>query len=189
MKKSTAFLFSGLLVFTSCAPVNKNNTYTAADAGRNNIVSFGKIVSAREVEVQANPSGVGAVAGGTAGGFAGSAIGNGSGNTTAIVAGALIGLIGGAIAEHELGKGQGIEYVVYYSALSEAKSIVQVAEKGEKMLPVGSCVMVQQKGDYQRVLPAPDPKLCALDDDSTTRRTKSMTKHKKNKKVENENDE
>ena len=187
MKKIIAFSVISAMV-ASCTPINKNNTYNATEVGQNTTVSFGKIISVREVEINAENAGGGALLGGGAGGLAGSAIGSGRGQTTAIVAGALIGAVAGAIAENELKHQQGVEYIVRYESLNLAKSVVQTLEKGDKMISVGSCVMVQQRGNYQRVLPATDAKLCKLEDDSTTRRTKSVTKVK-NKVVKSPNEE
>ena len=178
MLKAIASL-SVLAMLSNCVHVNKNNTYNEGEVGKNVIVSFGKIISVREVEVTPQTSGAGALGGGAAGGLAGSAFGAGRGNVTAIVAGAVIGAVAGDIAETELRKQKGIEYIIRYESLNLAKAVVQTMPKEEKPIPVGTCAMVQQQGNYQRVLPATDKNLCNAEDDSTTKRTKRIKAKKK----------
>ena len=182
--KTLRTALSFLLVATllcACVPEDKKNVYQENDIGKNTIVSFGTVLSLREVKIEGNNSGAGMLAGGTAGGFAGSAIGSGRGNTTAIIAGAIIGAVAGAVAEQELKEQKGIEYIIRFETLDLTKSIVQTLPKGEVPVAIGACVMVQQSGNYQRVLPATDPKLCAVEDDSTTKRHKSTGTKKKQK--------
>ena len=187
MKKIVASLII-LAILSSCVPENRKNVYTTNEVGKNTIVSFGKILSLREVKIEDVNNGGGALAGAAAGGLGGSAIGSGRGSVIAIVAGAVIGGVAGAAAESALKEQKGIEYIIRFEALDLTKSIVQALPKDELPVAIGQCAMVQQTGDFQRVQVAPDAKLCDVEDDSTTKRSKSLY-HKKKKKVKADDDE
>lgn len=189
MKKIIALLVSTAMI-AACVPQEKKNVYNENEVGKNTVVSFGKVLSFRNVKVEGNSSGIGALAGAGAGGLAGSAIGRGNGSLAGLIAGAVIGGVGGAIAEQKLRDQVGVEYIIRFASLDLTKSIVQTIQKEEAVISVGTCVMVQQSGDYQRVLPATDANLCEAEDDSTTHRSKSMNhKKKKSEKAEDDNDE
>ncbi len=154
-----AIALSGMLL-SSCAPIDKKNTYNESAVGHDAVVMYGKIKSSRPVDIKGTNTGAGMTVGALGGGAAGSAIGQGRGNVTAIIAGAIIGGIVGAAAEQSMKDQQGIEYIIRLSETGDTRSIVQAIAKTDTPIPVGQCVMIQVSGEYQRVLPDSDPEDC-----------------------------
>lgn len=76
------------------------NDYRAAPASL--CIDCGIVESIREVQAAADPSGLGAAAGGVVGGLLGNNVGKGSGRTVATI----IGIAGGAYAGHQIEKTQ-----------------------------------------------------------------------------------
>lgn len=76
------------------------NDYRAAPASL--CIDCGIVESIREVQATADPSGLGAAAGGVVGGLLGNNVGKGSGRTVATI----IGIAGGAYAGHQIEKTQ-----------------------------------------------------------------------------------
>lgn len=78
------------------------NDYRAAPASASLCIDCGIVESIREVQAAADPSGLGAAAGGVVGGLLGNNVGKGSGRTVATI----IGIAGGAYAGHQIEKTQ-----------------------------------------------------------------------------------
>ncbi len=97
-----------------CAPANTNTTYTSADIGRTAHISYGVIVSMREVRVQGQQSGVGTVGGAAAGAVAGSYIGGRDprANVLGAIGGAIIGGIAGNAVENSASTGSAVEFII-----------------------------------------------------------------------------
>lgn len=113
MKPFLALLMSAALI-TGCARNIDGNTYTSGNTvGK---VTYGTIVSAREVTVKDNDklekNALGGLAGGVAGGVAGSSVGGGTGKGLATVGGAVAGAVLGAYVQDQLTTQTGIEYIV-----------------------------------------------------------------------------
>ena len=72
----------------------------AAPAMADNCKTCGQVTEIREVKIEGEGTGLGAVAGGVAGGLIGNQIGKGRGNTVATIAG----VAGGAYAGHQVEK-------------------------------------------------------------------------------------
>lgn len=140
------------LLFACSEPASQNR-YDAKDVGMNATVVFGTILSLRQVQVNKQDTGTGAIVGGAGGAVGGSLLGEGKGSILGALGGAIVGLFVGNEAEKELGKSTGIEYII---ALDNGtnQSIVQNIAKDDKPLMVGERVMVQTQGTYRRVLPA-----------------------------------
>ncbi|CAK0771611.1 outer membrane lipoprotein SlyB [uncultured Gammaproteobacteria bacterium] len=132
---------------------SSQNRYTSRDVGHSATVDFGTVISTRQVEIEAQRTGIGSMAGGAAGGLAGSAIGAGGGNLAAIVGGIVIGAIVGAVAEQAIADHTGIEYIITL-ANGQTMTIVQETARDERVFNPGERVMVQDGGSYQRVLSA-----------------------------------
>lgn len=101
-------------LLSACARNLDGDTYTSGNTvGK---VTYGTIVSARNVTVKDNDklekNALGGLAGGAVGGVAGSSIGGGSGKGLATVGGAILGAVAGAYAQDQLGTQSAHEYIV-----------------------------------------------------------------------------
>lgn len=164
------------LLLTSCAPVNKNSTYSEHEIGKNAVVMYGVVKSSRPVAITGDNSGAGMTVGAVGGGLAGSAIGKGNGSIAAIIAGAVIGGVAGAVTEQSLRDQQGVEYIIRMSETGDTRSIVQSIAKNEAPIPTGQCVMVQVSGSFQRVLVDQDPSDCPAPPKHKRQHTKTKIK-------------
>jgi outer membrane lipoprotein SlyB len=98
-----------------CAPANTNTTYSGADIGRTASVSYGVIVSMRNVAVQGQSGGgFGTLGGAAAGGVAGSFIGRNDvrGNIIGAIGGAIIGGLAGSAIEGSVSSGSAVEFII-----------------------------------------------------------------------------
>jgi outer membrane lipoprotein SlyB len=159
-----------LLGLAGCETQSQNQ-YSYAEVGQTQSVSFGTVVSSRPVGIIGKNTGGGALVGAAAGGGAMSYVGNGPGQPWAIAAGALVGAAVGAIAEQKMSDKKGIEYTV---TLEDGLTVTNVQElkEGERVLQPGERVMLQNTGQFQRVIPAdnlptsiPRPKGIKVTDD------------------------
>lgn len=112
--KSLMVTFSAITLLAGCARNIDGATYTSGNTvGK---VTYGTIVSARQVTVKDHDkleqNGLGGLAGGVAGGVAGSTIGGGTGKGLATVGGAVLGAVAGAYVQDQLSTQNGIEYIV-----------------------------------------------------------------------------
>lgn len=152
--KHKAIAAGMILTLSACATPNGQSQYAASQVGQAVQSEFGTVVSARNVGITGQSSGLGGAVGAGAGAGAGSYVGDGSGGLWAIAAGALIGMAAGAIAEQAVADSVGIEYVITMQS-GVTLTIVQNQNKGDRVLGAGDRVLVQTTGaGYQRVLPA-----------------------------------
>ena len=150
--RSLAAVVGITLVVAGCANPTQTR-YSYKDVGQATPVVFGAVVASREVDIQGENTGAGAVLGAGAGTAIGAQFGRGTGNLAATLGGAAAGAIIGAIAEQAIQDRVGVEYTI---TLSNGKTITIVQNRDAKDAPinVGDRVMVQTSGTYQRVLPA-----------------------------------
>lgn len=141
------------MVLTGCAAHQSQNVYDSSEVGKSSAVSFGTIISSRQVDITGQNTGAGALVGGAAGAGAGSYIGSGSGSIWAAAAMGLAGAAAGAVAEQAAADRKGIEYIVVLES-GVTMTIVQDVGKDDQILQKGDRVIVQNTGGYQRVLPA-----------------------------------
>lgn len=114
VSKKIALVLMAALLTSSCARKMESNVYTSSSTvGK---VIEGTVISARPVVIQNNDklenNGMGMLGGGVLGAVAGSGFGKGTGQGVAAVGGALIGAAAGALVQSQLGKSQGMEYIV-----------------------------------------------------------------------------
>lgn len=120
------------LAVTGCAnhSVYSGNVYTGSQAKEARGISYGTIVSVREVQIQAPSSGViGTTAGGAIGGIAGSSMGGGRGSD---LLGVLVGTVGAVVGnkiEQSMSKVTSLEMVIRKDDGSEIV-VVQKKEAG-----------------------------------------------------------
>lgn len=128
------------LALAACAPTNFNTTFSNQDIGRPAEVSFGVIQSMRPVNVQGQPTGIGAVAGGVAGGAAGSLIGNN--NVTANIIGAVAGALAGGLAGNAIEKGVSSGTAVEFIIRGDDGRTISVVQTNENNFRPGERVML-----------------------------------------------
>ena len=123
MKKFSAVIIIASLMLSACARNMATNTYKSSE-GSGKVVE-GTIVSARQVELKEadklGDNAVGGLAGGVAGGVAGSAIGKGKGEAAATVGGVIAGALIGAVIQDQLGKSDGMEYIIKIAGNNQAE--------------------------------------------------------------------
>jgi outer membrane lipoprotein SlyB len=126
-------LFSILTVslfLTACAKDIRPEAYSDQQVGETAETFQGVIVQARDVVVTAGDetgAGPGTLLGGIGGGVAGNQFGRGSGNVAATAGGVVLGGVLGTLAERQLKKQPGVEYVVKL-ADGSLKTVVQAPE-------------------------------------------------------------
>ncbi len=151
--KIVAVALIASFTLAGCAARQSQNVYDHSEVGKATAVTFGTIVSSREVDITGENTGTGALVGAAVGAGAGSYMGSGSGTAWAVGAGLIAGAIAGAVAEQAMADRTGVEYTVLLSS-GVVLTVVQDIGKGEARLNDGLRVIVQNNGGYQRVLPA-----------------------------------
>ncbi|WGE56412.1 glycine zipper 2TM domain-containing protein [Actinobacillus equuli] len=136
MKKlSFAAALMASLTLVGCAntDIYSGSVYSAGQAKEARSISYGTIVSVRDVKIQADNQGVlGTVGGGVLGGVAGSTIGGGSGRAVATAVGAVAGAIIGNTVEEKATQVSSLEIVI---RKDDGKEIVVVQKKEKGFVP------------------------------------------------------
>lgn len=163
LKRTVAVL--SILSLMACQQPGQN-VYDEKDLGRSSLVVFGRVITERPITIKRETTGAGATAGAAAGAVGGSAVGGGRGALLMLIAGAVVGGVAGHYTEQGLLNDNGIEYTIKTSNPGkEFRSIISIAQnvsKNDTPIAIGSCVMIQISGTYQRVLPQPDESLCIV---------------------------
>ena len=136
MKKSmlAATIMMGFAV-VGCAnkDIYSGNVYTGDQAKEARSISYGTIVSTREVQIQAPNQGViGTVGGGAIGGVLGSGVGGGTGQAIATAVGAVAGAVIGNTVEQKASQVTSLELVI---RKDESKEIVVVKKSDATLVP------------------------------------------------------
>lgn len=123
------------LSLVGCAQTDiySGNVYRGDQAKEARSISYGTIVSVRDVKIQADSQGVlGAVGGGVIGGIAGSTIGGGTGQAIATAVGAIAGSMLGSTVEEKASQVASLEMVI---RKDDGKEIVVVQKKESGFVP------------------------------------------------------
>ncbi len=149
MKKTAITALLPLLMLTAACTSNIGaNDYQVQNVNKVNQAQIGTIINVRRVMVQ-NDNGNGAFLGTIAGGVAGSQIGRGSAaGVLGALGGAIVGGVAGDIAQSELSKQAGYEYIIRL----DNGNIVTVTQGNDVILNVGQKCMVIY-GPQARVVP------------------------------------
>lgn len=144
MRFPAPFVLSLLLLLTACAQRQGEDVVKRGEVGVSRAVEFGTIIGMHEVTIMADDAAVGGgmLLGAGAGAGGGSYVGDGSGSTWATAGGAVAGALIGDMLATELGKSEGMEYLVQLRN-GEVKTIVQDIPKDGESLKVGDKVMLQ----------------------------------------------
>ncbi len=133
-----------LLLLTSCAPSPTSaNTVSRSEAGRIQRFEEGVIIMVRDVTIEGESRGAGAVAGGVLGFMLGGAVGGGSGRGIARTAGAIGGAAAGSAIEKSATTVPALELTVELES-GEAVIIIQAADEH---FDVGDKVRVVRRSD------------------------------------------
>jgi len=134
---------------SGCAAPPPNSTYGGYGVGRAAQVSYGTIVSMRDVNVQGPSSGIGALGGAAAGGVAGSFLGGDPRmNILGAIGGALIGGIAGSAVEGGLASGQAVEFII---RVDDGQTISVVQSNEYHFVPGQRIAII--RGDHLRLAP------------------------------------
>jgi outer membrane lipoprotein SlyB len=131
-----------------------STTYNETEVGQTIEMTSASVVSSRIVEVSGEPGYVGAGAGAAVGGVGGATAVEGPASLLVGIVGGLVGAGAGYMAEKGLKDREGIEYVLEMED-GRLVTLVQNRETDEQPLPNGSRVLVQQNGQYMRVMANP----------------------------------
>jgi len=123
----TVAIFLFMPIFTGCTTSQSGQVYSSGQAQRSLSVYYGTIIELRQVTIQDQTSGGGAILGGVAGGVLGSTIGSGRGRTLATVGGALAGMAAGNAVEKQAGTKPAIEFTI---ELDSGRMMAVVQEDG-----------------------------------------------------------
>ena len=137
------------MALSGCAAPPPNSTYGGYGVGRAAEVSYGTIVSMRDVAVQGPSSGIGALGGAAAGGVAGSFLGGDPRmNILGAIGGALIGGIAGSAVEGGLASGQAVEFII---RVDDGQTISVVQSNENRFVPGQRVAII--RGDHLRLAP------------------------------------
>lgn len=136
---AAAMALSLMAAVAGCAPQNTNTTYTSADIGRTAQISYGVIVSMRQVQVQNRETGVGTLGGAAVGATAGSFIG---GDTRSNILGAIGGAIVGGLAGHAIEQGASTGTAVEFIIREDNGQTISVVQTNEENLRPGERVVL-----------------------------------------------
>lgn len=142
------------LLLAGCG-VSTQNRYSYQDVGKLTPVEFGTVLAKREIRIQGENTGIGALLGGGTQSMVGAQFGDGATSVASSLSGAVTGIASGSITEQILANRDGLEYLITLSS-GKTVTIVQNIDDDDRPIEVGDRVMVQTSGHYQRVLPAKD---------------------------------
>lgn len=136
MKKfglAAALMASLTLVGCANTDVYSGSVYRGDQAKEARSISYGTIVSVREVKIQSDNTGViGTVGGGVLGGIAGSTIGGGRGSAVASAVGAIAGVMIGSTVEEKATQVSSLEMVI---RKDDGQEIVVIQKKEDGFVP------------------------------------------------------
>jgi outer membrane lipoprotein SlyB len=146
MKKISFITLLISFCLIGCASQTKTGTSYSGDQARQaQTIKMGTVENVKEIEIQSDRTGIGAIAGGAVGGIAGSTVGSGRGSGIAAVLGAVAGGLIGDEIEKNVNKLNGQEITV---SLNDGTKIVVAQEIDDKEGPF-------KIGDNVRVLTSP----------------------------------
>ncbi|AHG74058.1 Outer membrane lipoprotein pcp [Mannheimia sp. USDA-ARS-USMARC-1261] len=136
MKKlalAAALMSSFVLVGCANTDIYSGSVYSGSQAKEARSISYGTILSVRDVKIQADSQGViGTVGGGVLGGIAGSGVGGGTGQAIATAVGAIAGSVIGSQVEQKASQVSSLEMVI---RKDDGKEIVVVQKKEDGFVP------------------------------------------------------
>ncbi len=110
-------------------------------------IRMGVVESVRNVVIEGQRSGVGAVAGGAIGGIAGSNVGQGRGSTVGSILGAVVGGIAGQAVEERTNRKEGLEITIKL----DNGQLIAVTQEADEAFRAGERVRVLSGSGATRV--------------------------------------
>lgn len=139
MKKRSVVSFLVIAaLLAGCASSKSGEVYSRGEARQAMTVDLGVVEFVKQVKVEGDKTGTGAVVGGIAGGVAGSTIGGGKGSTLAALGGAALGALVGNVAEEKISDFDGLEITVKL----DSGKVLAVVQDDDVMFAVGDRVRV-----------------------------------------------
>lgn len=120
-----------------------SNTVRRSETGRAHAVEHGEVVYVRQVTIEGEARGAGAVAGGVLGWAVGNTIGSGSGRTLARAGGAVAGAAAGSAVERSATTVPGLEITVELAS----GEVVVVMQAADETFDVGDQVRILRRSD------------------------------------------
>lgn len=144
----------GAITLVSGCASDSRDLYSERDVGVMIDTTEAVVVASRPVEIEAGPTAVGPVAGGISAAIVvGALTGGGFVASLATAAGGLLGFGAGYVAEREITRGEGVEYVLE-TFDGRTMTIVQRDDDEPRILN-GTPVLLQMSGGYSRVIEHP----------------------------------
>lgn len=141
---SRAVLLGLALTLAGCASSPSSaNTVRRSETGRAHTVQGGEVVYVREVTIEGEAGGAGAVAGGAMGFVLGGLVGGGRGRSVARVGGAVGGAAAGNAIERSVTTLTGLEITVEL----EGGEVIVVIQAADEVFRVGDSVRVLRRSD------------------------------------------
>jgi outer membrane lipoprotein SlyB len=145
--KAALLLIALAVTLAGCGTRQTGDVYNQGEAGREQTVRFATVESVRSVAIAGNRSGVGIVAGGVIGGIGGSEVGHGKGSAVGAVLGGVGGMVAGEAIEESATRKNGQEITVRLDN-GELRAIVQ---QGDEAFKPGERVRLLSSAGVTRV--------------------------------------
>ncbi|MBK4785938.1 MAG: outer membrane lipoprotein SlyB [Pantoea sp. Pent] len=128
------------------------DVYSASEAKQVQSVSYGTLVSVRQVKIQGGDDSnvIGAIGGAVLGGFLGNTIGGGAGRSLATAGGAVLGGVAGQGVQGALKKSDGVELEI---RKDDGNTIMVVQKQSASRYSVGQRVVMASNGSQVTVSP------------------------------------
>lgn len=153
MKRLLVVALAGITL-AGCASNNtlSGDVYSASQAGRVQNVSYGTLLSVRQVQIQGGDENnvVGAIGGAVLGGMLGNTIGGGSGRRLATAGGAVAGGVAGQGVQSAMNRSTGLELEI---RRDDGSTVVVVQKAGPTAFTPGQRVMMVGSGSSMTVSP------------------------------------
>lgn len=133
---------------TGCASSQKANVYQTGQVQQSMKIKLATVIDVREVEIEAQNTGVGSTSGAAIGAVAGSV--NGRGGLVQGIAGAVVGGVAGTLAERAVGQKTGVEITYQPDGSKDMEALVQ--EKDNQEIKAGDRIRLVQSAFATRAV-------------------------------------
>lgn len=142
------------ITLAGCANTStlSGDVYSASEAKQVRTVTYGTIVSVRQVQIQAGDDNnvIGTLGGAVLGGFLGNTVGGGTGRSLATAAGAVAGGVAGQSVQGAMNRTQGVELEI---RKDDGETIMVVQKQGDTRFSAGQRVAMSNNGRSITVSP------------------------------------
>ncbi|MCI4236908.1 glycine zipper 2TM domain-containing protein [Dickeya dianthicola] len=153
MKRFLVITLAGITL-AGCANTStlSGDVYSASEAKQVQTVTYGTVVSTRQVQIQAGEDSnvIGTIGGAVLGGLVGNTVGRGTGRNLATAAGAVAGGVAGNSIEGAVNRVQGVELEI---RKDDGSTIMVVQKQGDTKFHAGQRVAMANNGRSITVSP------------------------------------